>query len=164
MTTFSSPENPSRLRRIARRVVRHPLVADEKGMTLLEILVVMVIIGLLATLGSVQLMGYLGRAKTDTAKLKLQELSTAIDLFRIDVGRVPTTDEGVTALVEAPEGVASWAGPYIRKKGALNDPWGRPYRYASPAEKGEYDIVSLGADGKPGGEGENRDVATSDDR
>lgn len=146
------------------RAERLSRLADRSGMTLLEVLVVMVIIGLLATLGSVQLMGYLGRAKADTAKLQVQELGTALDLYRIDVGRVPTTEEGLNALLVAPEGADRWAGPYLRKKKALNDPWGRPYRYASPGETAEYDLVSLGADGRPGGEGDNRDVSAADDR
>ncbi len=133
-------------------------------MTLLEVLVVMVIIGLLATLGSLQLMGYLGRAKADTAKLQIQELGTALDLFRMDVGRVPTTDEGVAALMQKPEGAERWGGPYLKKKATLKDPWGRPYKYVSPGETHEYDLVSLGADGRAGGEGENRDVSSSDDR
>ncbi|MGN7127629.1 type II secretion system major pseudopilin GspG [Methylorubrum thiocyanatum] len=139
-------------------------VANEDGMTLLEILVVMVIIGLLATLGSVQLMGYLGRAKTDTARLQIKELATALDLYRIDVGRVPTTEEGIASLLQAPQGSERWAGPYLSRKTALLDPWGRPYRYTAPGERGDYDLVSLGADGRPGGEGENRDIAIADDR
>ncbi|WP_112664634.1 type II secretion system major pseudopilin GspG [Microvirga flavescens] len=129
------------------------------GMTLLEILVVMVILGLLATLGSIQLMSYLGRAKTDTARLQVQELMTALDLFRIDVGRLPTTNEGLRALLVEPVNVSNWRGPYLRSQGILADPWRRPYQYKSPGEHGEYDLVTLGADGTVGGEKENRDVA-----
>lgn len=143
-----------RFLRIAFR--RH--VADEQGMTLLEILVVMVILGLLATLGSVQLMSYLGRAKTDTTRLQIQELTTAIDLYRIDVGRVPSTSEGLLALLEAPPGIPSWRGPYIRKRSALTDPWGRSYLYKAPGNNREYEIASFGADGRSGGDNENRDV------
>jgi general secretion pathway protein G len=133
---------------------------DRRGMTLLEILVVMVILGLLATLGSIQLMGYLGRAKTDTARLQVQELVTALDLFRIDVGRLPTTGEGLQALIDGPAGLPNWRGPYLRNKNILTDPWRRPYQYRSPGERGEYDLVSFGADGIAGGEKENRDVAS----
>ncbi len=133
---------------------------DRSGMTLLEILVVMVILGLLATLGSFQLMGYLDRARTDTARLQVQELMTALDLFRIDVGRVPSTGEGLQALLQAPDGNAGWRGPYLRSKTILIDPWRRPYQYKAPGEHGEYDLVSLGADGAVGGEKENRDVAS----
>lgn len=133
---------------------------DCSGMTLLEILVVMVILGLLATLGSIQLMKYLDRAKADTARLQIQELMTALDLFRMDIGRVPSTSEGLQALLEGPQGNADWHGPYLRSRNILTDPWRRPYRYRSPGEHGEYDLVSLGADGVEGGEKENRDVAS----
>lgn len=145
-------------------LTRDRRLRDRSGMTLLEVLVVMVIIGLIATLGSLQLMGYLGRAKVDTAKLQIQELGTALDLFRMDVGRVPTSEEGLAALMNRPEGAERWGGPYLRKKATLADPWNRPYRYVSPGESHEYDLVSLGADGRQGGEGENRDVSSSDDR
>jgi len=134
-------------------------VADEQGITLLEILVVMVILGLLATLGSIQLISYLGRAKTDTARLQIQELTTAIDLFRIDVGRVPSTSEGLLALLEPPAGIRTWRGPYMRKRSALTDPWGRAYLYKAPGGSREYEITSFGADGRSGGDSENRDVA-----
>jgi general secretion pathway protein G len=133
---------------------------DRQGMTLLEILVVMVILGLLATLGSIQLMGYLGRAKTDTARLQVQELMTALDLFRIDAGRLPSTDEGLKALIDGPSGLTQWRGPYLRSRSILTDPWRRPYQYKSPGEHGEYDLLTLGADGVAGGERENRDVAS----
>jgi len=129
-------------------------------MTLLELLVVMVILGLLATLGSIKLMGYLGRAKADTARLQVQELMTALDLYRIDVGRLPTTAEGLSALVERPVTATAWHGPYLRSKTVLSDPWHRPYRYQAPGTHGDYDLISLGADGKEGGEDENRDIAS----
>jgi len=133
---------------------------DEQGMTLLEILVVMVILGLLATLGSIQLMGYLGRAKTDTARLQVQELMTALDLYRIDAGRPPSTAEGLEALVQKPAEADTWRGPYLRIRTILVDPWRRPYRYQSPGEHGEYDLSSYGADGQTGGDNENRDIAS----
>lgn len=133
-------------------------LGDEQGMTLLEILVVMVILGLLATLGSVQLINYLGRARADTARLQIQELTTAIDLFRIDVGRVPSTSEGLLVLLEPPVGIHSWRGPYIRKRSALIDPWGRAYLYKAPGDNREYGITTFGADGRSGGDSENRDV------
>jgi general secretion pathway protein G len=136
---------------------------DRSGMTLLELLVVMVILGLLATLGSIQLMRYLGRARGDTAKLQIQELSTALDLFRMDVGRMPTTAEGLSALVEKPAQARAWNGPYLRSKAILLDPWRNPYRYQSPGTHGEYDLFSLGADGQVGGDNENRDVVSWDE-
>jgi general secretion pathway protein G len=139
-------------------------ILDEGGMTLLEVLIVMVILGLLATLGSTQLVGYLGRAKTDTARLQIRELMTAIDLYRIDMGRVPTTEEGLQALVDRPENAEAWKGPYLRRKAAIIDPWGRPYQYLSPGSHEEFDLVSYGADGRPGGENENRDVTNWSER
>lgn len=146
-----------------RRILRS-LSRDDRGMTLLEILVVMVILGLLATLGSIQLMGYLGRAKSDTARLQIQELRTALDLYRIDVGHPPSTAEGLQALLEKPAGAETWRGPYLRNRSILSDPWRRPYRYQSPGEHGDYDLTSLGADGQVGGDGENGDVASWIDR
>ncbi len=127
-------------------------------MTLLEVLVVMVILGLLATLGSVQLMGTLGRARADTARLQMEELATAIELFRIDTGRLPSTQEGLTALVERPVDLAHWRGPYVKSKASVLDPWKRPFQYKAPGEQREYDLVSLGADGAARGKDENADV------
>jgi len=135
------------------------IARDERGMTLLEVLIVMVILGLLAALGSTQLMAYLGRARTDSARLQIQELSTALDLFRIDVGRLPSSAEGLGVLVQPPPNLKSWRGPYLRKTSALLDPWGRPYIFRSPGEHGEFDLSSLGSDGNLGGNGEDRDVA-----
>ena len=129
------------------------------GMTLLELLVVMVILGLLATLGSIQVMSYLDRAKADTAELRIRELGVALDLFRMDVGRPPSTAEGLVALIATPDGVENWRGPYLKGKGLTVDPWGRPFSYESPGEHGEYDLFTLGADASPGGTEEAADVA-----
>jgi general secretion pathway protein G len=149
----------STARRTRFRALAACLRKHNQGMTLLELLVVMVILGLLATLGSIRLMGYLGRAKTDTARLQMQELATALDLYRIDVGRIPTTAEGLSALVERPVSAPSWRGPYLRSKSALSDPWRNPYRYQAPGSHGDYDLASFGADGAAGGDGENQDIA-----
>lgn len=127
-------------------------------MTLLEVLIVMVILGLLATLGGLQLSSYLGRAKTDTARLQIQELSTAIELFRLDCGRPPNGSEGLSALLQKPQGVENWRGPYVKKTQNIYDPWGRPFLYRTPGERGEFDLTSLGADNQVGGDGENLDV------
>ncbi|XFA67165.1 type II secretion system major pseudopilin GspG (plasmid) [Tistrella mobilis] len=140
---------------------RHLLLTDDRGMTLLEILVVMSILGLLATLGSLQLMGYLGRAKGETAGLQMGEIATALDMFYIDVGRLPTDEEGLSALRRLPEGSPGprgWNGPYLRKDTILSDPWGRAYLYQAPSGRGSYELKSLGADGRPGGEGEDADI------
>ena len=134
-------------------------IRSDSGFTLLELLIVIAILGLLGVVGTVQLVGYLGSARTDTAKLQLDQLSMALDLFRVDVGRLPTTEEGLNSLLAPPADTARWRGPYLKKAEAINDPWGKVFSYKIPGEHGEYDLISYGADGKPGGEGENLDVA-----
>lgn len=119
------------------------------------------ILGLLAVVGTVQLSGYLGRARTDTAKLQIDQLETALELFRIDVGRLPTTEEGLKALLQAPVGVARWRGPYLRKSEAISDPWNRPFVYRIPGERGEYDLISYGPDGRSEGSGDNAGVSNA---
>ncbi len=129
---------------------------NRRGFTLIELLVVMVILGLLAALVGPRLFGHVGAANQKAAKTQIEMLGQALDAFRLDVGRYPSTTEGLNALVTNP-GVDGWNGPYL-KKGLPNDPWKRPYMYQSPGEHGDYDIVSLGGDGAPGGDGENKDV------
>jgi len=136
----------------------------DAGFTLLELLIVIAILGLLGVVGTIQLTGYLGSARTDTAKLQLDQLSTALDLYRVDVGRLPTTEEGLNSLLARPTDAARWRGPYLRKAQAISDPWGRIFSYKFPGEHGEYDLVSYGADGKPGGDGENLDIANWSER
>lgn len=130
------------------------------GFTLLELLVVLAILGLLAVVATPQVLKYLGTAKHETAKVQIQNLGTALDLYRFEVGRYPTTQEGLAALVTAPAGAARWNGPYVKKRESLTDPWDRPYGYRSPGQHGAYDLYTLGADGQPGGEGENRDATS----
>lgn len=131
-------------------------IKDRRGFTLIELLVVMVILGLLAALVGPRMFGHVGAANQKAAKTQIEMLGQALDAFRLDVGRYPTTSEGLSALVTNP-GVDGWNGPYL-KKGLPNDPWKRPYLYESPGQHGDYDLVSYGADGAPGGEGENKDV------
>lgn len=126
---------------------------------MLELLIVIAILGLLAVVGTVQLASYLGRAKTDTARLQVDQLATALELYRIDVGRLPTTEEGLRALLDRPSGVTKWRGPYLTKSEAIVDPWSRPFVYRHPGEHREYDLISYGADGRPSGAGEDTDVA-----
>lgn len=131
----------------------------QRGMTLIELLVVLVILGLIASLAGPQVMKYLGSAKTDTAKQQIHLLDEVLDGYKLDNTRYPTTQEGLDALVKAPAGASNWRGPYLKKNTVPKDPWGNDYKYLSPGEQGRnYDIVSLGADGKPGGEGENKDI------
>lgn len=132
----------------------------QRGFTLLELLVVLVILGMLAGLVGPKVMKYLGGARSDSAKLQIQNLSEVLDMYKLGVGRYPTTDEGLDALVTQPSGASNWAGPYIKK--LPKDPWGHDYQYKSPGEHGEFDVYSLGADNSEGGTGEAKDVASWD--
>jgi general secretion pathway protein G len=127
------------------------------GFTLIELLVVLVILGLLAAFVAPQVLNYLGRAKTDAASVQIQNISSILDLYRLDTGRYP---ERLEDLVEQPADAPNWNGPYIQRRDGLIDPWGRPYEYRFPGQHGPYDLFTLGADGTPGGEGENRDVTS----
>jgi len=128
------------------------------GFTLIELLVVLVILGLLAGLVGPRVIKHLGESKTKTAMLQIDELSSALDLYRLEIGSYPTTEQGLQALVEKPAGVEQWNGPYLRKSTVRLDPWGQPYKYRSPGEHDNFDIYTYGADGAEGGEGEARDV------
>lgn len=128
------------------------------GFTLIELLVVLIILGLLAGLVGPRVIKHLGESKTKTALLQIGELSSALDLYRLEVGSYPTTEQGLVALVEQPPGVDQWNGPYLRKKTVRLDPWGQPYNYRSPGENGDFDIYSLGADNAEGGDGEASDI------
>jgi general secretion pathway protein G len=132
----------------------------QAGFTLIEIMVVMVIIGLLMALVGPNLIGRSEKAKSQAAAMQIERLGTVLDTFRLDVGRYPTTQEGLQVLVQRPMGVDRWDGPYLNK-GVPKDPWDRPYLYRSPGEAGRpYDLYSLGADGAPGGTDNNRDVTS----
>lgn len=133
---------------------------SRRGFTLVELLVVLVILGLIAAFAVPQVMKYLGGAKIDAARIQIERLSGILDLYRLEVGRYPSTDEGLLALIEEPSDAEKWNGPYLKKADALNDPWGRPYLYSSPGEHGEFDLFTLGADGRDGGEGEDQDVTS----
>ena len=128
------------------------------GFTLLELLVVLVILGLLAAVATPQVLNYLARARTQSAGIQINNLATALDLFRLDLGRYPTQEEWPEILLKPTPGVQNWYGPYVKRREMLNDPWGRPYRYRIPGENRDYDLYTFGADNAVGGQGENQDI------
>ncbi len=131
----------------------------QRGFTLIEILIVMVIIGLLAALVGPRMFGKVGKSKQKAAKAQISLLETALDTYRLDIGKYPNTDMGLEALRSQPSGLDKWDGPYLPKEIPV-DPWGNPYVYRSPGEHGDYDIISYGLDGSLGGEGEDLDVTS----
>jgi len=155
MTLISSPTlsfpKLSRPRWLQRR-------RDDGGFTLLEMLVVLAIMGLLAAIIAPQVLKYLGTSRSQTAKVQIQNVDAALQLFRLDVGRFPTQEEGLNALVTAPPTAPGWNGPYLQKAAALNDPWQNPYQYRNPGRHGEIDVYTLGSDKAEGGTGEAADV------
>ena len=132
----------------------------EAGFTLLELLVVLAILGLLAAVVAPRVISYLGGARTKTASIQVKGIATSLELYRVDAGRYPTQQEGLAALIKAPPGAVAWNGPYLANPSALIDPWTRPYRYTIPGKHGEFDVVSLGADDREGGSGEDKDVGS----
>lgn len=130
-----------------------------KGVTLLEILVVLGIIGLLAAVVAPRVLGYLSRATVQAAELQLDALRSATRLYYIDTGRFPTEQESLEVLISPSPGTAGWAGPYLDSRDGLIDPWGREYIYRAPNDETDFDIITLGRDGALGGEGEDRDLS-----
>ena len=134
--------------------------AHSSGFTLLELLVVIVIIGLLAAYVGPKYFAQLGKSEVTVAKAQMESFEKSLDTYRLDVGRYPTSEEGMAALMVAPPTAATkWNGPYLKKAVPL-DPWGNAYVYRSPGAKADYEIVSTGKDGQPGGTGENADIVT----
>jgi general secretion pathway protein G len=134
------------------------IASPAAGFTLLELLVVMVIIGLLAGFVAPQYFSQVSKSERKAARAQIVELEKALDQFRLDVGRYPTTEQGLAALLARPANLAKWDGPYLRKSVPL-DPWGHPYVYAQPGANGaEFDLTSLGKDGQPGGTGDGEDI------
>jgi general secretion pathway protein G len=137
--------------------VRGQSRSPANGFTLLELLVVMVIIGLLAGLVGPRYFSQVGKSQTKVAAAQIDALEKALEQFRLDVDRFPTTEEGLAALQKAPADAPGWLGPYL-KKAVPNDPWGRPFVYQSPGDHGDIDLYTYGKDGKPGGTGVDADI------
>lgn len=136
------------------------LLSDERGFTLIEMIVVTIILGLLVGLVGPRLFGRVGQSKQTTARAQIELLGAGLDQYRLDVGSYPPSSVGLEALVRNPN-LSNWSGPYLKKNAIPLDPWGRPYQYrCCPGEHGEYDLWSEGADGKPGGEGEGADITS----
>jgi len=143
-------------RRGRRRLAR----GGECGFTLIEMLVVITIIGLIMALVGPRVLNYLSESKAKAAKIQILSFGSALDLFFLDTGRYPTSNEGLAVLIQRPGDAATWNGPYLRGTVVPADPWGRPYVYRSPGEHGPYDIVSYGEDGREGGTGTATDITS----
>lgn len=141
-----------------RRLERAPSSSDRKagssdaGFTLIELLVVLAILGMLVAIATPQVLKYLGSARVETTRVQIHNLSTALDFFKLDVGRYPTTNEGLNALLVAPSGLANWNGPYLKQGASLDDPWGHPYAYVSPGVHSDFDLSSGGPEGDAHGD------------
>jgi general secretion pathway protein G len=148
---------------LQRLVVRRSVscrVAKIRGFTLIEILVVLTLLAIVMGIVGGNYLGQGEKAKQKATKIEIEQIGQTLDLFRLEIGRYPTTQEGLQALITAPTGVPNWNGPYWKKNTLPKDPWNNEYKYASPGQHGAYDLWSYGADGKEGGEGADQDITS----
>src|SRR5262252_4709362 len=138
-----------------------PARNSERGFTLVEILVVITIIGLIMALVGPRVLNYLTESKVKAARIQIESFSSALDLYYLDMGRYPTSAEGLSALVQPSGSVSGWNGPYLKGVSVPNDPWGHAYVYRSPGERAAYEIISYGSDGQAGGTGTAADIVSA---
>lgn len=139
----------------------NPIKRDQRGFSLLELLAVLVILGILAGIFAPKFLGQAESAKRKAAKLEIDQIGQSLDLYKLEIGRYPTSQEGLQALAQAPSGASNWNGPYLKSKAVPKDPWGNEYKYTAPGDQSRpYDIVSLGGDGKEGGDGDGKDITS----
>jgi general secretion pathway protein G len=134
--------------------------AGERGYSLLELLVVLAILGLIIAIAAPRVIGYFDSSKAKAAEIQIANIAAALDLYYLANGAYPTEQQGLKALVERPEGVQSWDGPYLNRADGIVDPWDRPFIYRQPGQHGKFDVLTFGADGKEGGEDEDRDLGS----
>lgn len=132
--------------------------AAHRGFTLIELVIVLALIGGILAMVGPRIYQSMGRANSEKAKIAMQQISGALELYKLDNGRYPSSSEGLASLLKAPSGASNWNGPYLKDDSQLKDPWTRDFKYTSPGEKAGFDLATLGADGKEGGEGENKDI------
>jgi general secretion pathway protein G len=134
---------------------------NQRGFTLVEILVVITIIALIMTFVGPRVLNHLADSKVKAAKIQIEGLATALDLYFLDTGQYPSSSEGLGALVQRPGSLRIWNGPYVKGNAIPTDPWGNPYQYRWPGQSGSYEIISFGADGQEGGSGGGADINSS---
>ena len=132
----------------------------QEGYSLIELLVVLAILALIIAIAAPRVLGYFSASKGKAARIQISNIVSALDLYKLSNGGYPTEAQGLKALIEAPQGVATWDGPYLTRNDGINDPWGKPYIYKSPGTHGAVDIITLGADAKEGGTGEDTDLGS----
>jgi general secretion pathway protein G len=137
-------------------------IEDERGFSLMEMLVVLVVIGLIAAVAVPQVMKLLGGAKHKAARIQLETLSNSLNTYQLDLGTYPTTAQGLSVLWRDSENRPDWNGPYVRRERQLIDPWGQAFIYRTPGKNGPFDLITLGADGKEGGRGDDADLSAAD--